>query len=107
MEAKHRRLVVDRVDGNRRTRKHQQVDWTIAHNLVCDVGVAAAGELRPRSLHSDRLATSSSTTKERAVQGRTSSGQAPPNTTLIEPERKHTATLWAGSTAASNNRLRQ
>ena len=55
MEAEHRRLVVDRVDWNRWTRKYQEVNRAISHNLVGDVGVAAAGELRPRSLHSDRL----------------------------------------------------
>jgi hypothetical protein len=56
MEAVHRRLVIDRIDGNRRSWQHEQIDRAIAEGLIGDVDVAALRVAGSRSLrHCPRL----------------------------------------------------
>ncbi len=49
MEPIHRRLTVDAVDRNQRTRQHEQVDRAIAEDLIGDVDFAATSVPGPRS----------------------------------------------------------
>ena len=56
MEMMHRRLGINRVDRDKRSRHHQQIDRAIADNLVGNVHVAALGVLRLYNLrHRVRL----------------------------------------------------
>ena len=56
VEAIHRGLGIDRVDGDERPRQHEQIHRAIAEFLVGDVHVAALGVTRARRLcHQLRL----------------------------------------------------
>ena len=67
MKAIHRRLDVDAVDRDQRSRQHEQVDRAIAEDLVGDVDLAATGVPGPRcprrSGHGYRLVEPADTAK--------------------------------------------